>query len=97
MKTGLVLALIFALSALYAMVLQTTPGRLFARAKTHYSVIVGTALVVLPLGLVLSLEAWLTVVGAFVVAAVPIVARSEANDMADRERADRELHDESAD
>ena len=89
------MGLIFALSAAYALALQTRPGRVLATQKTHWSVIIGTALVILPLGLVLAWQDWLVVLGAFVVAALPIVARSEANDLADRDAARRELRDEA--
>ena len=94
-KIGLTLVTIFAASVAYAMTLQTPAGRRLAREKTHYSVIIGTALVVAPLVIVLGFAQWLIVIAAFVAGGIPIVIRSEINDLADRDAARKALDDQA--
>ena len=94
---GLTLALIFMASSAYAMALQTRPGKRLATEKTHFSVIIGTALVVAPLLIVLDFADWMIIVAAFLVASIPIVARSEINDLQDRDAARKALDDDETD
>lgn len=71
--------LICLLTGVYAALLNTAKGRLFATRHTAESVVIGTALTLAGLRLLLPLRYWLRVVLAFVAAGGPMVARSLVN------------------
>ena len=66
-------------STAYAVALNTDAGKRFADEYTWASVVLGTGLVITLLRYVLPREQWQKVVTAFVVAGVPIIARSLLN------------------
>lgn len=69
---------------LYAAALSTRTGAQWAIQKTHYTVIVGVAIVLAWIAVV-SIEAALIALVFFVLGGIPIVIRSELLDMKQRE------------
>lgn len=93
---GLTLALVCIAAIAYTLILQTGPGKRLAHEKTHYSVIIGIVMVLLAQAIVLDFSDWVFVVATFVVAGIPIVLRSEYNDLQDHDKAKRRLDDDEA-
>lgn len=77
--TFLVYAGLFLAAATYAMLLNTSRGKYFAKEYTWATVVTGTLLVLFALYLIIPTEVWWQVFLAFVVAGAPMIARSLFN------------------
>lgn len=75
-------ALLFGAASVYAAILSTDKGRVFATERTAETVVIGVALVLVALRFVLPVVALRAVVMAFAVAGSPLILRS----LAKRER-----------
>jgi hypothetical protein len=69
-------SILFGAASAYALALSTRPGRKFSDAHTAETVVLGVGLVLAALRFLLSASAFRRVVAAFVVAGLPLVARS---------------------
>jgi len=77
MSVDIVVYVVLGVAAIvYAVVLNTIGGKKFADDYTWASVVIGTGLVLAALWFIIPMEYWLKVVVAFVVAGIPMVARS---------------------
>jgi hypothetical protein len=72
----LIYVILFAVASVYAALLSTARGRAFADERSAESVILDVGLVLAALRFLLSGPAFRRVVAAFVVAGLPMVARS---------------------
>jgi len=80
MSVDIVVYVVLGVTAIvYAVVLNTSGGRKFADDYTWASVVMGTGLALAALWFIIPIECWSKVVVAFVVAGIPMVARSLIN------------------
>ena len=98
MNSGLIAAMyltLLAASTAYALALNTSLGRKLCQRKTWVTVVIGDAIIGGCLFIALPPATVALVLGAFIVAGLPIIARSIANELKEIDSVMESLRDEA--